>query len=56
MIKKLNFKNKSNYQKWLGYGHASGEFTKVKGDTDIYIDGKKHKVNHLKRKDLKYIV
>jgi hypothetical protein len=42
----MNFKSKGAYQKWLGYGHASGEFAKTPGDQTIRIDDKLHKVEH----------
>lgn len=50
MARKLNFKNKKNYMAYLGYGHATGVFEKTKGNTDIYIHGVKHLVDHTKQK------
>ena len=42
----MNFKSKGAYQKWLGYGHASGEFAKTPDNQTIRIDDKLHKVEH----------
>jgi|GEM_PF-6397224 len=56
MGRKLNFKNKKNYLSYLGYGHATGVFEKTKGNSDIYIQGKKHKVKHITKRNLKPIV
>jgi hypothetical protein len=42
----MNFKSKGAYQKWLGYGHASGEFAKTPGNQKVSIQGKPHKVEH----------
>jgi flagellum-specific peptidoglycan hydrolase FlgJ len=42
----MNFKSKGAYQKWLGYGHASGEFAKTPGNQKVSIQGEPHKVEH----------
>ena len=42
----MNFKSKGAYQKWLGYGHASGEFAKTPGNQKVSIQGEPHKVQH----------
>ena len=44
----MNFKNKTAYKKWLGYGHATKVFEKTRGNKKITIRGKPHKVIHLK--------
>jgi len=51
MVKKaLNFKSQKSYKKWLAFGHASGDFKRVPGNQKIKIKGKKHKVQHGKKK------
>lgn len=58
-MKKLHFKNKQAYRKWLAYGHMktpTGLKAKVKGRKSIFqaspgnskiiIGGKLHKVKH----------
>jgi hypothetical protein len=42
----MNFKSKGAYQKWLAYGHASGEFAKTPGNQPVSIKGKSHNVEH----------
>ena len=42
----MNFKSKEAYQKWLAYGHASGEFAKTRGNQPVSIKEKSHKVEH----------
>lgn len=42
----LNFKSKGAYNKWLAYGHASGEFEKTPGHQKVSIKGTKKKVKH----------
>jgi hypothetical protein len=42
----MNFKSKGAYQKWLAYGHASGEFAKTPGHQKVSIKGKSKKVEH----------
>ena len=42
----MNFKSKGAYQKWLAYGHASGEFAKTPGNQKVSIDNEPHKVQH----------
>jgi len=49
-VKKMNFKSKKAYSKWLRYGHATGVFKKTRGHVQVYIRGKKHKVKHSRRK------
>jgi len=46
---KRNFKSAAAYKKWLGYGHASGEFAKTPGHQKVSIRGKRKKVQHKKR-------
>jgi len=48
--KKMNFRSKRAYLKWLRYGHATGVFKKTPGHVEVYIRGKKHKVQHAKKK------
>ena len=42
----MNFKSKGAYQKWLAYGHASGEFARTPGNQKVSIKGEPHKVDH----------
>jgi hypothetical protein len=42
----MNFKSNAAYKKWLGYGHASGEFKKTPGHTAVSIKGEPKKVEH----------
>ena len=50
MVKKtLNFKSRAAYLRWIKFGHASGDFKRVKGDQKIKIKGKKHKVKHTRK-------
>jgi hypothetical protein len=42
----MNFKSGAAYKKWLAYGHASGEFAKTPGHTDVSIKGKVKNVKH----------
>jgi hypothetical protein len=42
----MNFKSNAAYKRWLGYGHASGEFAKTPGNQPVSIKGKSHKVEH----------
>jgi len=48
--KKMNFKSKKAYRKWLAYGHATGVFARTPGHVKVYIRGKPHKVKHAKYK------
>lgn len=48
-----NFKSKEAYQKWLAYGHASGEFEKTPGNQSVKVRGKSVKVEHKKKKTKK---
>ena len=54
MGKKLNFKSNKSYEKWLAwnYEHNKKEMGDGKNST-IYIRGKKHKVNHSRKKGKK---
>lgn len=45
MAKTLHFGNKTEYQKYLAYGHIHGVFTE-KTRPKIFIAGKPHHVNH----------
>ena len=45
---KRNFKSAAAYKRWLGYGHASGEFAKTPGHQQVSIRGKKKRVKHKK--------
>lgn len=48
-VSKINFKNKSDYSKWLKYNWIHNK--KVMGkkpDKTVYIGGKLHKVSHNK--------
>jgi hypothetical protein len=42
----MNFKSNAAYKRWLGYGHASGEFAKTPGNQPVSIKGQSHKVKH----------
>ncbi len=44
--KKMNFRSKAAYLRWLRYGHATGVFERTPGHVDVYIRGKKHRVKH----------
>ena len=45
-IKKMNFRSKEAYLRWLRYGHATGVFKRTPGHVKVYIRGRPHKVNH----------
>ena len=59
-MRKLHFKSKAGYKKWLAYGHMRTKtgkmaksrkvsvFAKTPGNSKIYIRGKVHKVKHSK--------
>jgi len=49
-IKKMNFRSKEAYRKWLAYGHIHGIFEEVPGHVDVYIRGKPHKVKHSRKR------
>lgn len=61
-MRKLHFKNKEAYRKWLAYGHmrtktgkvaktkSKSVFATTKGNSKVYIRGKPHKVVHKRRK------
>lgn len=42
----LDFSSVSAYNKWLAFGHASGEFDKTPGNQTISIKGKRKEVKH----------
>ncbi|MDQ1307661.1 MAG: hypothetical protein QG671_3494 [Actinomycetota bacterium] len=44
-----NFSTKAGYQKWLAFGHMHGDFAASPGNTPVKIDGKAHKVAHVKK-------
>ena len=48
---KVNFKNKEAYRKWLAYNyiHNKKEMQKAPNKT-VYIRGKKHKVEHKRKR------
>ena len=46
-IKKMNFRSKKAYRRWLAYGHATGVFAKTPGHVKVYIRGRPHKVKHI---------
>ena len=43
-IRKMNFRSKQAYLRWLRYGHATGVFKRRRG-VKVYIRGKPHKVS-----------
>jgi len=49
-IKKMNFRSYESYRNWLAYGHATGVFEKTPGHVKVYIQGKKHRVKHTRRR------
>ena len=44
--KKMNFRSKEAYRKWLAYGHIHGHFKRTPGHVKVYIRGRPHKVKH----------
>lgn len=50
MARKLDFKTRAGYQKWLAYGHIHGDFERVKGNTIVSIGGKRVYPEHNKGK------
>jgi len=49
--KALHFKSKKNYQKWLAYNYIHNKKQMGKPPhKEIYIKGKKHPVNHSRKK------
>ena len=46
--KKMNFRSKEAYRKWLAYGHIHGVFAKTPGHVKVYIRGRPHKVKHVR--------
>ncbi|RLI40009.1 hypothetical protein DRO64_09690 [Candidatus Bathyarchaeota archaeon] len=46
--KRMNFRSKEAYRKWLAYGHIHGVFAKTPGHVKVYIRGRPHKVKHVK--------
>ena len=45
-IKKMNFKSKKAYLRWLGFGHATGVFRRTPGHVKVFIRGRRHRVRH----------
>jgi len=45
--KRMNFRSKAAYLRWLRYGHATGVFAKTPGHVKVYIRGRPHKVKHV---------
>ncbi len=50
-IKKMNFRSKKAYRKWLAYGHIHGVFERTSGHVKVSIRGRLHRVKHSKRRD-----
>ena len=46
--KRMNFRSKEAYRKWLAYGHIHGLFRKTPGHVKVYIRGRPHKVKHVR--------
>jgi len=46
--KRMNFRSKEAYRKWLAYGHIHGVFAKTPGHVKVYIRGRPHKVKHVR--------
>ena len=44
--RRMNFRSKEAYRKWLAYGHIHGVFRKTPGHVNVFIRGKPHKVRH----------
>ena len=44
--KRMNFRSKEAYRKWLAYGHIHGIFAKTPGHVKVFIRGRPHKVKH----------
>jgi len=49
-IKKMNFRSKEAYLRWLRYGHATGVFARTPGHVKVYIRGRPHRVKHARPK------
>ncbi len=49
-IKKMNFRNKKAYRRWLAYGHSTGVFERTPGHVKVYIKGKPHRVKHSQKR------
>ena len=49
-IKKMNFRSKAAYLRWLRYGHATGVFERTPGHVKVYIRGRPHRVKHVRRR------
>jgi len=45
--KKMNFRSKAAYRKWLAWGHIHGVFARTPGHVKVYIKGRPHKVKHV---------
>ena len=48
--RRMNFKSKESYRRWLAYGHIHGVFKKTPGNVNVYIRGKPHKVKHTRKR------
>ena len=46
--RRMNFRSKEAYRKWLAYGHIHGLFRKAPGHVKVYIRGRPHKVKHVR--------
>ena len=46
--KKMNFRSKAAYLRWLRYGHATGVFARTPGHVKVYIRGRPHRVKHVR--------
>ena len=46
--KKMNFRSKEAYRKWLAYGHIHGHFKRTPGHVKVFIRGRPHKVKHVR--------
>ena len=46
--KRMNFRSKEAYRKWLAYGHIHGIFAKTPGHVKVFIRGRPHKVKHVR--------
>lgn len=48
-IKRMNFRSKKAYLRWLRYGHATGVFKRTPGHVKVFIRGRPHRVKHKRR-------
>jgi len=49
-IKKMNFRSKKAYLRWLRFGHATGVFERTPGHVKVYIRGRSHRVKHVRKR------